>query len=324
MNNALSSLAVVTWMLGGAAPATAQRLPFERTFDVGGPAALDASTVRGTIEVLGTEGDRVVVSGTVTVRIGVMAPADALQIAERLAKTPPVERDGSTIRLRPPADPRDQRAVTVAYQVRVPRGSTVQTSSESGETVVRGISGAVTVRTQSSRIDLESLGGAATVTTGSGDVRIGGVEGPLSVETSSSAVTARRLGSSLRLRTQSGAVEAGFVGTGDADVQTGSSAIRLMRVRGGATVSSQSGRITIDGGPARDWVVTTGSSNVELTLQPGAGARLEVSSGSRNVAVEHGFFEGTHDKGRASGTVGRGGPLVRVTSRSGQIHVQGN
>jgi hypothetical protein len=324
MRNGLVAWVALTVSIAGVLPAAAQRLTFERTFDVVGPASLDVSTIRGKIDVVAGEGNRVVVSGTVTVRVGLAVPGDALAIAQRIAKTPPVDRDRDTIRLRPPADARDQRAVTVAYQVRIPPTSSVLTSSDSGETVIQGISGVVEVKTQSASIRLASLGGKATVVTGSGAVTIDGVEGALAVQTSSSAVTARRLGSSLRLRTQSGAVEAGFVGTGDADVETGSSAIRLIRVRGGATVASQSGRIFIDGSPARDWSLTTGSSNVEVTLHPGAGAQVQANSGSSNVRVQHPFFEGTTDKGHAAGKVGRGGPSVVVTSRSGQISVQGS
>jgi hypothetical protein len=324
MKNAFVSYAVLAFGIAGVSPALAQRLPFERTYEVSGPLTLDVSTIRGKIQVLPGDAGRVVVSGTVTVRLGLTPPADAVEIAKRIAKSPPVERDGGTLRLRPPAEPSEQRAVTVAYQVRVPAASTVRITSDSGATTVTGISGPVTVKTQSATIGLASLGGTASVTTGSGEVRIDGVEGALTVETSSSRIIARRIGSSLRLRTQSGAVEAGFVGTGDVDVETGSSAVRLIRVRGGATASSQSGRITIDGSPSRDWALKTGSSNVEVTLHPGAGARLEASSGSTNVSVQHPFFEGATDKGRASGTIGRGGPPVRITSRSGQIHVQGS
>ena len=103
-----------------AIPAAAQRLPFERAFDVSGPVDLDVSTVRGKIAVTAGDGSHVVVRGTVTVRTGFDVPGDALAIAQRLAKTPPIDRDGDTIRLRPPGDPRDQRAVTIAYEVRMP------------------------------------------------------------------------------------------------------------------------------------------------------------------------------------------------------------
>ena len=319
-------LAICIVLLCGlsAAPAAAQRLPFERSFDVSGPVELDVTTMRGKIDVVAGEPGRVVVSGTVTVRAAWDVPANALELAERVVKMPPIERSDNAIRISPPMDTATQRAVTIAYQVRVPPQSAVRTVSDSGATSVSRVSGTVAVRTQSGSIDLSSLGGMVAVTTGSGAVRIDGVEGPLEVQTSSSGVIARRLGSSFRLRTQSGEVEAGFVGAGDIDVETGSSAVRLLRVRGGAAVTSQSGRIVIDGMPGKDWSLRTGSSNVEVTLHPGAGARVDLSSGSSNVRVQHGFFQGNTEKGRASGTIGRGGAAVTVTSRSGQIMVQGS
>lgn len=323
MRNALLSSAVLAWSIVHAVPAAAQRLSFERTFDVAGPVTLDVSTIRGRIDVLAGEGNRVVVSGTVTVRIGLTAPADALAIAQRIATSPPIEQDQDTIRLRPPADAGDQRAVTVAYQVRVPPASTVRTNSGSGETLVRGISGAVAVRTRSANVELDSLGGSAAVATGSGAVAVDGVAGMLTVETASSSITARRLGSSLRLRTQSGEVEAAWSGTGDADVETGSSAVRLSGLRGGATVTSRSGRISVEGDPGRDWTLTTGSSNVEAIVSASAALQLEATSGSSNVRVIHPAFKGTSGKGKASGAIGAGRPLVRISSRSGQILVRG-
>ena len=57
-------------------PAAAQRLPFERAFDVPGPVDLEVSTIRGKIDVLPGEAGRVVVSGTVTVRVGWDVPAE--------------------------------------------------------------------------------------------------------------------------------------------------------------------------------------------------------------------------------------------------------
>jgi len=325
MRNTLLACAVLAFGVAGASPASAQRLPFERAFDVSGPVTLDVSTNRGKIEVLAGEAGRVVVTGTVTVRLGLTQPADALEIAKRIASAPPIEQDGSVVRLRDPREAAEQRAVIVAYQVRVPPATTVTTASDSGATVVSGVAGPVTVKTHSAAIDLSSLGGAVTVTTGSGAVLVDGAGGALAVETSSSAVTVRRVASTLRVRTQSGEVNAALAGHGDVDVVTGSSAIRLSGVRGGATVATQSGRITIDGSPTREWALTTGSSNVEVNLEPAAALQLDAASGSStNVRVVHPAFKGTSEKGKISGAIGTGGPPVRITTRSGQIHVQGS
>ena len=60
-----------------APPAFAQRIPFERSFELNTPAAVDVSTLRGKIEIgVGVAG-RVIVRGEVTVRADWAVPADA-------------------------------------------------------------------------------------------------------------------------------------------------------------------------------------------------------------------------------------------------------
>src|SRR5262245_48307199 len=128
----VSGILIGLVLAGAASPAAAQRVPFERTYQVGANAVLDVSTVSGKIEVTGGETVRVTVAGTATVRVGWNVPANALDIARRVAANPPVEQDGGTLRLRPPASDEEQRAITIAYQVTVPRGTTVKTQSDSG------------------------------------------------------------------------------------------------------------------------------------------------------------------------------------------------
>ena len=48
---------------------------------------------------------------------------------------------------------------------------------------------------------------------------------------------------------------------------------------------------------------------------------LDATSGSSSVQLKGVTVDGVTEKGRASGTVGGGGPTVRLASRSGQIHV---
>ena len=59
---------VVLASLAAAAPASAQRFPFERSYSVGAAPTIDVTTINGKITVrVGDEG-HVVVAGTVTVR----------------------------------------------------------------------------------------------------------------------------------------------------------------------------------------------------------------------------------------------------------------
>lgn len=315
-------LGIIAFSAGNASPALAQRFSFERSFDVTGPSALDVSTIRGKIDVAVGEPGRVVVTGTATVRVDWNVPADAAAIAQRVADNPPVRRDGETIHAGSPSDPAELRAVTVSYQIRVPPDTAVTTTSESGETTVRGIARPLVIRTTSGAIDVTEVGDTAAVTTGSGAVIVDGVGGALSITTNSSSITARALLGDVRIRTKSGAVEATLTGEGDADVETGSSAIGLSGIRGGATTASRSGRIAMHGVPRRDWSVSTGSGGVEIAIASSAPFTLDASTASGSVKVAGGAVEGSVAKRNVAGSIAGGGPTVKVVSRSGSIVVR--
>jgi len=303
-----------------AAPAAAQTLPFERTFEVDGPARLDISTIRGKIDVSSGDERRIMVSGGVTVRMGWAVPANAAEIARAVADDPPIEQAGSTIRLRPPSGADERRAVTVSYRVRVPRGTSIVSVSDSGATALRDVTGSVDVRTQSGAIDVKQVGGATTISTGSGAVGVEDAAGPLSVTTSSSAITARGVTHDLKVRTGSGAVNAALSGPGRIDVETQSSGVRITGARGALSVTTGSGRVTVDGAPGGAWKTSTGSGSVEMSLAS-APLTIDAKSGSGSVTLQGGSVHGTVSKQRIDGTVDGGGPRVTIESRSGSIRL---
>jgi hypothetical protein len=302
------------------APVLAQRLPFERSFELNEAAILDVSTIRGKIDVSVGEPGRVVVTGAVTIRTAWDVPANAADLARTVVDHPPVERDGNTFRLRPPSGA-ERRAVTVSYHVQVPPDTQVLAVSESGATTVHGVSGAVTVRTQSGAIELTQLGGTAGVTSGSGSVTIDGVAGALTVTTNSSAFVGRALNDSVRVRTASGTVDATLVGTGDADVETGSSVIRLRGLNGALKAVTRSGRVSIHGRPASEWNVSTGSGGVDIAVDPDTPFSVQATSGSGSATLAGAAVHGSTSKRNVTGTIAGGGPLVRVNSRSGAVRI---
>ena len=96
-------------MLASAIPSLAQRVAFERSYNVGAAPTLDVSTIRGQIDVSAGDADRIVVKGTATVRYGLSVPTTAYELVKRVAANPPIQQDGNTIRLRPPSDADEQR-----------------------------------------------------------------------------------------------------------------------------------------------------------------------------------------------------------------------
>jgi DUF4097 and DUF4098 domain-containing protein YvlB len=224
------------------------------------------------------------------------------------------------VKLRIPADPTAQRAVTVSYRVQVPPDTDILSRTDSGETSIRGVSGNVDLRTQSARITVSDLSGAVQLFTGSGAVSANDVTGVLSVTTASSGFKGSGL-RALRVRTQSGDVNASLNGPGDVDVETGSSAITLDGVRGGLAVRTQSGRIMVQGAPVRDWRATTGSSAVSLDLES-RGVTFDLASRSGDITVAGAHVDGSVSKHSVKGAAGGGGPTVMVRTGSGAIRVQ--
>ena len=304
-----------------AAPAAAQRFAFERTYDVGQSLVIDVSTTRGKINVRTGEPGRVVVTGAATVRIGLMAPSDAVERARRVAERPPIEQNGDRLRLRAPMDPDDNRAMTVNYDLRVPPNARLIAVSDSGAIDVRDLAGHAEVRTQSSAIVLTALG-SADVETGSGDVRLDGAAGAVRISTSSSAITARGLSGGLHARTGSGRVIASFTGAGPVNVGTSSSAIELNGVSGALTTTTESGRTTLSGTPSAAWDVSAGSGSIDVDFRVPVNATLHAMTGSGSVETPERMVTGSIEKRRVDGEIGSGGPVVRLASRSGSIRVR--
>ena len=292
----------VSAILALAAPALAQRVPFTRTFDVGTAPALEVTTSRGKITVRTGAPGRIVVNGLVTVRVGVDVPSDALAIAKRIAAAPPVRDDGDLVALSTPSDGRERRAVTVSYDIEAPPATRVTTTSESGETTVEGVEGPLAVRTQSATIAVQRTRGDTTIRTGSGAVKLDDVGGTTNVTTESSSVTATAVGGSLRVETGSGAVVVGLSGPGPVYVRTSSSSVRLRDLSGAADVE-------------------TGSGRIDVALGSKASSQVDVSTGSGSVTLKGVDVDGTVEKRRVTGSIGSGGELIRLVSRSGSIRL---
>src|SRR6187397_2597388 len=132
-------------------PAAAQRVSFERTLDTPTAVTLDISTLGGRIELRTGSPGKVVVRGTATVRVAFNVPANAPELARQIAANPPIERTGDVIWLRPPSEPAQRRAATVAYDVLLPPGTVVRAKSDSGAITATDLSANTTLRTESGR-----------------------------------------------------------------------------------------------------------------------------------------------------------------------------
>lgn len=161
-----------------------------------------------------------------------------------------------------------------------------------------------------------------SVDVGSGAVRVGPrLRGDLRVDTGSGAVVVGDVtGDRIVVDTGSGGVRAGRL-VGDVRIDTGSGGVSVESVDGPVLVDTGSGGVSIALDSAAPATVDTGSGGVTVALPRGAGFDVDLDGGS--VSIDDALdFSGRRDRDAARGTLGRGGPRVKVDTGSGSIRVR--
>jgi len=200
-----------------------------------------------------------------------------------IAANPPIEQTGSILRVG--AHMENMNHISIDYDITAPAKTYLEAGSGSGD------------------INDEGVGVNARLNTGSGTIHATGLSESFTVETGSGDIYAEQIGS------------------GDAKAQTGSGQIVLHNINGGLRAQTGSGDIKLSGQPKLDWKIQTGSGSVELSLE-NAAFNLEASTGSGDIKTDREMVvQGSFQKHHISGKINGGGPVVRVETGSGDIHV---
>ncbi len=157
--------------------------------------------------------------------------------------------------------------------------------------------------------------------TGSGSLTDDGVGMDARLHTGSGSIHATGLRDGFSLDTGSGSIYAEATGDGDAKAETGSGSIDLRGVHGGLRAHTGSGGIKVAGTPAGPWRLNTGSGGVELWTGS-AGFTLDAHTGSGSIRCDRQIaMQGSLGRHHVMGSVGGGGPMVRVSAGSGSIRI---
>lgn len=279
---------------------------FQRTLQVTGPVDLQVQTHSGDVIVRTGPAGTVTISAKIHVSTGFFfGPRISDEDVRRVEQNPPVRQTGNLIKVDyPPV-----QNMSIDYDITVPADARVRSTSGSGNQEIRGVRGDVDLRAGSGDMQLDDLAGSVRVETGSGNI------------------TGNRLGGNFDARAGSGDIRVNFSGQGTARAHTGSGNVELRGVNGGAVIDTGSGDITADGQIRDEWNVRASSGNVRLGLPRDASFNVDIHTGSGDITMNHPV--NTTVQGRVeqssrhnvSGKVGNGGPLLRVHTGSGDVHV---
>jgi Putative adhesin len=276
---------------------------FERTLQVSGPVNLEVLTHSGDVTVRAGSSGSVLIRAKIYVGnhwLGGNREADVHEIEQH----PPIRQEGNNIHI----DYVDIKNISVDYEISVPAETVVRSRSGSGNLMVEGTRGNVDTQT------------------GSGDVKLANLTGEIRVQTGSGNIRARQISGSVKGGTGSGDVEVDEISSGDIDLHTGSGNITAHGVQGGFHGETGSGDVTAEGTQRGDWEIHTGSGNVRVRLPANAAFDADISTSSGSIDVGspiemtvQGRVNDTHKQ--IHGKVHGGGPLLRVRTGSGDIHI---
>jgi DUF4097 and DUF4098 domain-containing protein YvlB len=240
----------------------------------------------------------------------------------------------------------------------VPRGVTLTVTADRGDVKVNSMHAPVTVNANRGSVDLSGVDGAVVAhlhnddasfsahsVTGSvtldgrtGDINVSDVRGDVSMEGAASGAThMERINGSVHFRTHRTDFQMARL-DGDLDLNTGDDLsadqllgpvvlkttdrnITLERVQGNVQVVNTNGSVTVtSASPLGTIDVSNRRGSVDVGVPEKAGFVVQAST--RHGEVENDFSlekQGNEDSPNLNGTVGHGGPLVRIDTTDGDV-----
>jgi DUF4097 and DUF4098 domain-containing protein YvlB len=186
------------------------------------------------------------------------------------------------------------------------------------------------------------------IATSNGHVRVEDVEGNAHLRTSNGAIRISRLKGDVEARTSNGSIEADYM-EGNVNLHTSNGGIRAEATHGSFEATTSNGSINARlKDPATNWPVKVGSSNghVELTLDAKELPEVRASTSNSSIVLRLPAFanarvraytshasvtsefddlrnDDRHERRHSelNGTIGRGGPLLDLSSNNGSIKI---
>jgi DUF4097 and DUF4098 domain-containing protein YvlB len=275
---------------------------FSRQLAITGPVTLTVETGSGDVDIRTAETTSVSVEGRIRAGWGFWdGDGNATDRVEAIERNPPVVQSGNDIRI---DRPRGINNVRISYTITVPRTSTLDLRTGSGDVQVTDVAGPVTVRTGSGDILVGHVDTDVRLSTGSGDVELDEGRGEIRVATGSGDVLVRQAGSAR------------------ADVRTGSGDVEIGRASAAMHVRTGSGGILVEGAPSAEWDFAAGSGDVMVNVPDDAAFDVHARAGSGPIDIEAVVSTGTRNRREVRGTVRGGGALLSLATGSGEIRVR--
>ena len=177
---------------------------------------------------------------------------------------------------------------TLKFDIEVPRQTDVELKTGGGDVNVSGLEGIIRLKTSGGDVQVSDVKGNVEGATSGGDMRIRQVSGDLLLHTNGGDVRASGLGGRVEIHSGGGDIE-----------------------------------VSLDRGNAQGGEVEASGGDITVALDSSVNLNLEASSSAGDVHTNLPLtMTGTISESNLRGALGKGGVLLRLRARWGDIHLQ--
>lgn len=290
------SAAVMSAAIVSTTPALAAEKNFDRSFDVtqGGRLKVDADG--GSVSVMGTDGQKVVVQ--------IRATGDEDRL-DNLTFSADRDGDGVAVTAKRKSEVKGwfSNGPKVQVTVQVPRQYNVELTTSGGGIKVQQLNGTANGRTSGGSIDLEAIQGKVQMRTSGGSINAKSLQGDTQLHTSGGTIVANQVAGGLRAHTSGGS-------------------IRIDQASGSVDAETSGGSINIDLAGANEGIVAkTSGGGITLRIPSTTKGTLNASTSGGSVSSDLTMSMSESGKSSLRGAINGGGPEILARSSGGSIRV---
>ena len=202
----------------------------------------------------------------------------------------------------------------------------VRAKTSGGNLRLGDITGTVWGRTSGGSIELTSSGGQAELKTSGGSIEVVNVAGDVQARTSGGNLRFGAVQGSISGKTSGGNIKVAKC-NGGADVQTSGGNIILQNVGGSVNAKTSGGNIHafMIKQPDSDCRLHTSGGGITTILIPDIAVDVEAETSGGHVSTDfavESVIQGKVPKNRLKGSINGGGPLLKLRTSGGSIHLQ--
>lgn len=214
----------------------------------------------------------------------------------------------------------------IHFLITVPQQYNIDLNTTNGGISVADLTGDVRVRTSGGSLCFEGITGEVWGHTSGGSIETVNVKGDVQVRTSGGGIRFGAIRGFISGRTSGGSIKAVDCNEG-IDVRTSGGGIWLGGISKNVTARTSGGSIqaVMKTQPQSECSLRTSGGRITLTLIPDVTVDLEAKTSGGRVSTDFAVestIQGKVPKNRLEGSINGGGPLLKLRTSGGNIHLQ--